>query len=91
VAVGLVAAGLALSGLPALGLPAFYESFLFLVFFWVSLATSWSYERLRFRFSFGHGAFFGAGVYTTATLPAGFAVPFLARCPPRPRCRRCWR
>ena len=82
VAVGLVAAGLALSGLPALGLPAFYESFLFLVFFWVSLATSWSFlSGYAGYFSFGHGAFFGAGVYTTATLTAGFAVPFLASLP----------
>ena len=82
VAVGLVAAGLALSALPALGVPAFYESFLFLVFFWVSLATSWSFlSGYAGYFSFGHGAFFGAGVYTTATLTAGFAVPFLASLP----------
>jgi len=75
VAVGLVAAGLALSALPALGVPAFYESFLFLVFFWVSLATSWSFlSGYAGYFSFGHGAFFGAGVYTTATLTAGFGA-----------------
>ena len=28
-------------------------------------------------FSFGHGAFFGAGMYTTATLTTRFSVPFL--------------
>ena len=33
---------LALALLPTLGLPAFYESFLYLVFFWISLATSWA-------------------------------------------------
>ena len=36
----LIAAGVALGVVPFLGLPAFYESFLFLVFLWVTLATS---------------------------------------------------
>jgi branched-chain amino acid transport system permease protein len=82
VAGALVAAGLLLGALPALGLPAFYESFLYLVFFWVALATSWSFlSGYAGYFSFGHGAFFGAGVYTTATLTAGFDVPFLATLP----------
>jgi branched-chain amino acid transport system permease protein len=74
--------GLALSALPALGLPAFYESFLYLVFSWVALATSWSIlSGYAGYFSFGHGAFFGAGMYTTATLAAGFGWPFLATLP----------
>jgi branched-chain amino acid transport system permease protein len=74
--VGILAIGLALSGLPALGLPAFYESFLYLVFSWIALATSWSIlSGYAGYFSFGHGAFFGAGMYTTATLAAGFGVP----------------
>jgi branched-chain amino acid transport system permease protein len=82
VVAGLLAAGFALSALPALGVPAFYESFLFLVFFWVALATSWSVlSGYAGYFSFGHGAFFGAGVYATATLAAGFSVPFLATLP----------
>ena len=52
------------------------------MFFWVSLATSWSFlSGYAGYFSFGHGAFFGAGVYTTATLTAGFGVPFLASLP----------
>ena len=38
----LVAAGLVLALVPAFKLPAFYESFLYLVFFWISLATSWN-------------------------------------------------
>ena len=41
-AIGLLAAGLILAMLPLVGLPAFYESFLYLVFHWVALATSWS-------------------------------------------------
>ncbi len=75
---GLLAAGLALAVLPAVGLPAFYESFLYLVFSWVALATSWSIlSGYAGYFSFGHGAFFGAGMYTTATLAAGYGLPFL--------------
>src|SRR5207302_8106162 len=32
-------------------------------------------------FSFGHGAFFGAGVYTTATMPGALNVPFVLTLP----------
>jgi len=79
VAVGLVGAGLALAALAATGrLPAFYESFLYLIFSWIALATSWAIlSGYAGYFSFGHGAFFGAGMYTTATLTAGLGVPFL--------------
>ena len=74
----LSAVGLALATLPLVGLPAFYESFLYLIFSWVALATSWSLlSGYAGYFSFGHGAFFGAGMYTTATLAASFKVPFL--------------
>jgi len=77
-AVPLVVAGVALALVPALRLPAFYESFLYLVFFWISLATSWNIlSGYAGYFSFGHAAFFGAGVYTTATLATAFDVPFL--------------
>jgi branched-chain amino acid transport system permease protein len=42
------------------------------------LATSWNFlSGYSGYFSFGHGAFFGAGMYTTATLAARFDVPFL--------------
>jgi branched-chain amino acid transport system permease protein len=79
---GLLAAGALLGALPAIGLPAFYESFLYLVFSWVALATSWSLlSGYAGYFSFGHGAFFGAGVYTTATLTTASDVPFLATLP----------
>jgi branched-chain amino acid transport system permease protein len=77
-ALAFLAAGLALATVPWLGLPAFYESFLYIVFHWVVLATSWNIlSGYSGYFSFGHGAFFGAGVYTTAVLAGKFGVPFL--------------
>ncbi len=79
---GVLGTGVALAGLPLLGLPAFYESVLYLVFHWIALATSWSLlSGYAGYFSFGHGAFFGAGVYTTTTLAAMYGVPFLATLP----------
>jgi branched-chain amino acid transport system permease protein len=75
---GFLGAGLLLALLPALRPPAYYETFLYLVFFWVALATSWNLiSGYAGYFSFGHAAFFGAGVYTTATLTATYAMPFL--------------
>jgi branched-chain amino acid transport system permease protein len=73
----LLALGLALLLLPAARPPAFYESFLYLVFHWVALATSWTIlSGFTGYFSFGHGAFFGAGVYAAATLlTAGLPLP----------------
>ena len=64
-----MAVGLALAALATAGLPAFYESFLYIIFSWIALATSWAIlSGYAGYFSFGHGAFFGAGMYTTATL-----------------------
>src|SRR6478672_8114608 len=74
----LLAAGVALACVPLLKLPAFYESFLYLVFHWIVLATSWNIlSGYSGYFSFGHGAFFGAGMYTTATLTTKAGMPFL--------------
>jgi branched-chain amino acid transport system permease protein len=82
VASGLLGAGLAFGALAVVGLPAFYESFLYLIFSWIALATSWSFlSGYAGYFSFGHGAFFGAGMYATATLTTAFDVPFLATLP----------
>jgi branched-chain amino acid transport system permease protein len=48
----------------------------------VALATSWALlSGFSGYFSFGHGAFFGVGVYTTATLATAFDVPFLLTLP----------
>jgi branched-chain amino acid transport system permease protein len=80
-----VVAGLAivaLALLPTAGLPAFYDSFLYLVFFWIALSTSWALlSGFAGYFSLGHAAFFGVGMYTTATLCTKFDVPFLATVP----------
>ena len=73
-----LAAAIVLGVVPFLGLPAFYESFLYLVFHWVVLATSWNIlSGYSGYFSFGHAAFFGAGVYTTAVLAGKLDWPFL--------------
>jgi branched-chain amino acid transport system permease protein len=75
--VGIVLVALALAALPFAGAPAFYESFLYLVFHWIVLATSWNLlSGYSGYFSFGHGAFFGAGVYTTAVLAGKADWPF---------------
>jgi branched-chain amino acid transport system permease protein len=79
-AVAVVGLGLAL--LPLARPPAFYESFLYLVFHWAALATSWTIlSGFSGYVSFGHGAFFGAGMYTTATLAATAGVPFFLTLP----------
>jgi len=76
--VALVVVAAALAMVPLAGLPPFYETFLYLVFHWIVLATSWNIlSGYSGYLSFGHGAFFGAGVYATATLAAHYEVPFL--------------
>ena len=63
---------------PAFKPPAFLESFLYLVFFWIALATSWQIlSGYTGYFSFGHGAFFGIGMYTTANLTTKADIAFL--------------
>ncbi|MEK9970752.1 MAG: branched-chain amino acid ABC transporter permease, partial [Ferrovibrio sp.] len=79
---GIVAAGIALATLPWLGAPAFWESFLYLLFHWIILAVSWNIlSGYTGYFSFGHGAFFGAGIYGTAYLAGTLGWPFLATLP----------
>jgi branched-chain amino acid transport system permease protein len=68
--------------LPMARLPAFYDSFLYLVFFWISLSTSWALlSGFAGYFSLGHAAFFGAGMYATAVMTTKFEVPFLLTLP----------
>ena len=75
-ALGIVA--VALIALPWFGLPAFYESFSYLLLSAIVLATSWNIlSGYSGYFSFGHGAFFGVGVYTTAGLVGHLGWPFL--------------
>jgi branched-chain amino acid transport system permease protein len=69
---------LALAALPLAGPPAFFESFLYLIFFWIALATSWAILcGYSGYFSFGHGAFFGAGMYAMANLATNVEAPFV--------------
>jgi branched-chain amino acid transport system permease protein len=76
--VAIVVAALALAALPWLRLPAFYASLLYLVLHWAVLATSWNIlSGYSGYISFGHGAFYGTGVYATAVLAGTFDVPFL--------------
>ena len=86
---GLVGIGLGILGLAALpwirqafDLPIFFLSFGTLVLFWASLATSWNIlSGYSGYFSFGHGGFFGVGVYTTAVLAGRHGWEFLATVP----------
>jgi branched-chain amino acid transport system permease protein len=78
------AIGAALAGLLAvpqltrsLGLPAYYLVFLYFFFFWVAQATSWNViSGYAGYFSFGQGAFYGAGVYGAAVLIDRHGVPY---------------
>ncbi|HTM59513.1 MAG TPA: ATP-binding cassette domain-containing protein, partial [Burkholderiales bacterium] len=77
-----IAFAIVLGVVPFLGLPAFYETFLYLLLHAVVLATSWNIlSGYSGYFSFGHGAFFGAGVYTTAAIVFNYGWPFLATLP----------
>jgi branched-chain amino acid transport system permease protein len=67
IGIGLVA--LALAALPAFRPPLFFESFLYLMFFWIALSTSWTIlSGFTGYVSFGHGAFYGVGMYAMADL-----------------------
>jgi branched-chain amino acid transport system permease protein len=78
VPLAIVAAAVALAFMPWLGLPAFYDSLLYLILHWIILATSWNIlSGYTGYFSFGHGAFFGGGLYTSATLMDKAGWPFL--------------
>ncbi len=67
---------------PASGIQPYYVAFLYLVFFWVSMATSWTIlSGFAGYWSFGQAAFFGTGVYTAGTLAVKLGVPFLLTLP----------
>ena len=81
-AAGFAAVAIVLAAVPFLGLPAFYETFLYLLLHAIVLATSWNIlSGYSGYFSFGHGAFFGAGVYMTAALVSKYNWHFLATLP----------
>lgn len=71
-------AGILLAALPWLNIPAFWQSFLYIVFYWGVLAVSWNlFSGVSGYFSFGHGAFFGIGMYTVAYFCGHLELPFL--------------
>ncbi|MDP8905725.1 MAG: branched-chain amino acid ABC transporter ATP-binding protein/permease [Chloroflexota bacterium] len=62
--------------------PAFYLVFLATFFFWVAQSTSWNLlSGYSGYFSFGQGAFFGAGAYATAVLTSRHGWDFVATLP----------
>lgn len=62
---------------PYVGMPAHVQSLLYVIFFWVSLATSWNLlSGYSGYFSFGHGAFFGLGMYGMATFATKLNMSF---------------
>jgi branched-chain amino acid transport system permease protein len=70
---GFAVVGIALYFFPllkdTLDYPAFLLIFLYLGFFWIAQATSWNIlTGYSGYFSFGQGAFYGIGVYTTAVM-----------------------
>ena len=78
----LVSGALLLALLPLLQLPTFYETLLYLIFHWIVLSVSWNIlSGYSGYFSFGHGAFYGVGVYTTAVLCGHADWSFLASLP----------
>jgi branched-chain amino acid transport system permease protein len=59
-------------------LPAFWQSFLYIVFYWGVLAVSWNiFSGTSGYFSFGHGAFFGIGMYAVAYFCGKLDLEFL--------------
>ena len=73
-----IIAGILLAPLPWLNIPAFWQSFLYIVFYWGVLAVSWNlFSGVSGYFSFGHGAFFGIGMYTVAYFCGHLELPFL--------------
>jgi branched-chain amino acid transport system permease protein len=73
----------ALAVLPLFQPPAYFLSFLFKVFLFVILAESWNLiGGFAGYLSFGHVAFFGIGVYTSAMLFQHFGLsPFIGAIP----------
>ena len=76
------ALAIALFALPYSGAADFYLSYLYIIFFWVALATSWGVlSGYAGYWSFGHAAFFGAGIYAAASFAAKIGLPYLLTIP----------
>ncbi len=62
--------------------PGFYVTFMFTAFFWIAQATSWNIlTGFSGYFSFGQGAWFGVGVYTTGVLAGKQGWDFMLALP----------
>ncbi len=65
-----------------IGFPIFYLLFGYTLLFWFAQASSWNmFTGYSGYFSFGQGAFFGVGVYTTGVLAAKRGWPLIAAIP----------
>lgn len=65
-----------------LGAGDFWITLLLQICVWVTLAVSWNFFSGYTGYSsFGHGAFYGVGMYTTSTLMVQFSWPFLLTLP----------
>lgn len=86
VLIGFALAAVALFAVPAVqeavDMPRFYVIFLFTAFFWIAQASSWNVlTGYSGYFSFGQGAWYGIGVYTTAVLAGKHGWSFVAALP----------
>ena len=67
---------------PYLGLAVHWQSLLYVIFFWITMATSWNLlSGYSGYFSFGHGAFFGMGMYGVATFTTKLGLSFFVSLP----------
>ena len=65
-----------------LGAGNFYITLMLQIMVWISLAMSWNFFSGYTGYSsFGHGAFYGIGMYTTSTLMVQLGFPFLLTLP----------
>jgi branched-chain amino acid transport system permease protein len=81
-----VLVALVLASMPTLqgifGFPLYNLIFLYLLFFWIAQASSWNlFSGYSGYFSFGQGAFYGAGMYTTAILGTRYGWDLLPTLP----------
>jgi len=84
--IGFAVVGIFLAAYPiiteSLNLSNFWLTLMLQIFVWVTLAMSWNFFCGYSGYSsFGHGAFWGIGMYTTSTLMREYDMPFLATLP----------
>ena len=82
-AVGLVVLLFAMPTLQrTFGFAVFNLIFLYFIFFWITQASSWNlFSGYSGYFSFGQGAFYGAGLYVTANMTERYGTSLLPAIP----------